>query len=379
MSGPDAPDGPEAAEFERALRLHRVEIRLHCYRMLGSLEDAEDVTQEAMLRVWRGRGRFAGRSSLRTWIYRIATNACLDLLRRQSPRRRPAAAAAEFAQVPAQVAVPWLQPYPDPSGTRPPDTPIAAAGPSGATAAVSPEPGPEQRVSARDTVRLAFVAAVQYLPPRQRGAFLLRDCLGWPVRECAEALESSSAAVNSALQRARATMRTVLDEDPARWTSPEPDELRSEEWALVERYVEAVESADDARIAALFDADARVSHAPRAGGNQIADVVWYSGRQTIVEAWHPVLHADGHPELRLTPVRMNAQPGLATYARMPGQADYEPFALTALTVVAGRITEVATFHADVFPMFGLPGRMFGGPGRWGAGPAEGRQGRRASR
>jgi RNA polymerase sigma-70 factor, ECF subfamily len=176
------------------------------------------------------------------------------------------------------------------------------------------------------------------------------------VQECAEALESSSAAIDSALQRARATMRSVLDEDPARWTSPKPGDLRGEEQALVERYVDAVESADDARIAALFAADARVSHAPRAGGNHTDGPVWYAGRRPIVEAWHPVLHADGHPKLLLTPVRMNAQPGLATYARMPGQTEYEGFALNALTVVRGQIIEVATFPASLFTWFDLPNR-----------------------
>ncbi|MFI0450113.1 RNA polymerase subunit sigma-70 [Actinomadura sp. 6N118] len=340
--------GPDTTEFEWLLCRHRAEIQLHCYRMLGSLEDAEDLTQEAFLRAWRARDTFIGRSSFRTWIYRIATNACLDHLRRQSRQRHPAVAAAEFTQVPVQVAVPWLQPYPDPSDTGLVDLPAAVP--------VSTEPGPEQQASARDTVRLAFVAAIQYLPHRQRGAFLLRDCLGWSVQQCAEALESSSAAVNSALQRARATMRTVLDGDPARWTSPRPGDMSSEEWALVERYVDAVESADDSRIAALFAAEARVSHAPQAGGNQTDEAVWYGGRQTIVEAWHPVLHADGHPELRLTAVRMNAQPGLAAYVRMPGQVDYEAFALNALTVVAGQVTEVATFPAALFTWFGLPRR-----------------------
>lgn len=326
--------GAATAEFARMLDEHRGEIRRHCYRMLGSLEDAEDVTQETLLRAWRAWDSFAGRSSFRTWVYRIATNACFDHLRRAS--RRPAAEPSEFAKVPAQVAVPWLQPYPEPSD------------------AASLEPAPDQRAVARETIRLAFVAAVQYLPPRQRGAFLLRDCLGWPIRECADALGSSTAAVNSALQRARATMRSVLDEDPAKWTGPRPGVLRSDEKALVDRYVEAIETADDSRIAALFAADAKVSHAPRAGGSRADAPVWYSGRQTIVAAWYPVLHGDGHPELLLLPIRMNAQPGVATYLRMPGEDSYDAFALAALAVADDQVIEVATFHAELFEWFGLP-------------------------
>lgn len=314
-------------EFERLMRRHRAEIQLHCYRMMGSLEDAEDLTQETSLRAWRAFGDFDRRASFRTWLYRIATNTCIDHLRREARRRRPTVAAEEFARVPAQVAVPWIQPYP-----------MAA--------------GPDLVVDARETVRLAFVAAVQFLPPRQRGAFLLRDCLGWPVAECAEALDSSPAAVNSALQRARATMRSVLDEDPARWSSRPTSEL-------VDRYIEAVESADDDRIAALLADDVRVSHAPGAGGNLTGAVVWYAGRGTVLEAWHPILHADGHPDLLMIPVPMNGEPGVASYLRMPGQATYDAFALDTLSVADGKITEIATFGVNLFDRFGLPNRKSG--------------------
>lgn len=335
------PSNRERSEFEQLLLRHRGEIQLHCYRMLGSLEDAEDVTQETSVRAWRGLDSFGWRSSFRTWIYRIATNACLDHLRGVARRRRPTVDADEFATVPAQVAVPWLQPYPD-----------APADP--ADVAPSKEPGPAQRALAQDTVRLAFVAAVQYLSPTQRGVFLLRDCLGWPVAECADAMRSTSTAVNSALQRARATMRTVLDEDPARWPDPRPGGLPAEEHHLVARYIDAIESADDVRIAALLREDARVSHAAGAGGNTTYLPVWYAGRRAVVDAWHPVLHADGHPELLMIPVRMNAQPGVATYLRMPGDEEYEAFALNALTTVDGAVAEVASFPAHLFVHFGLP-------------------------
>jgi RNA polymerase sigma-70 factor (ECF subfamily) len=331
-------------DFERLLVRHRAEIQLYCYRMVGSLQDAEDLTQETSLRAWRAFEDLDHRAGFRTWLYRIATNACLDHLRSQARRRRPAVAAEEFAKVPAQVAVPWLQPCPTATADL-----VAAA-----SATPSTQPGPDQLVVARDTMRLAFVAAVQYLPRRERGAFLLRDCLGWPVAECAEALGSSPAAVNSALQRARATMRTVLDADPARWTDPRPSPTENE--ALVSRYIEAVESADHERIGALLADDVRVSHAARAGGNLTDAVAWYAGRATVIHAWHPVLHAAGHPTLLLVPVPMNDQPGVASYLRMPGQATYEAFALTALTAVDEQVTEVASFGAELFGRFGLPDR-----------------------
>lgn len=317
-------------EFERLLRQHHAEVQLHCYRMVGSLEDAEDLAQETSLRAWQAYDRFAWRAGFRTWLYRIATNACLDHLRSRARKRRPVVAAEEFATVPAQVAVPWLQPYPTP---------------------VSSEPDPEQVAVSRDTVRLAFVAAVQYLPPKQRGAFLLRDCLGWPVAECADALASSAAAVNSALQRARATLRTVLDEDPGRWTGP--GSLEATDHGLVLRYIEAVESADDERIGALLADDVRVSHAAGAGGNLADAIGWYAGRSRVVEAWHPILHADGHPELLMVPVSLNGETGVASYVRTPGEESYQAFALTVLTVVDGRVKEVATFSPDLFDRFGL--------------------------
>lgn len=300
---------------------YRNEIALHCYRMIGSFEDAEDVTQDVMLKAWRSFDTFDGRSSVRTWLYRIAGNACIDHVR--STVRRPTVSAEAFASLPAQVAVPWLQPYPEPSET----------------------------VHSRDTVRLAFVAAVQFLPPRQRGALLLRDCLGWPVAECASALNASAAAVNSSLQRARATMRTVLDEDSAAWRDEQVDHT------LVERYIAAIDSADDDVIGALLRDDVRVSHAPGAGGNSTDATVWYSGRDAVIAAWWPILHADDRPDIRMVPLRLAGDAGVATYIRMQGSAEFIAFALNSLTTVDGIISEVAAYPVELFSRFGLAERF----------------------
>ncbi|MFC7406418.1 RNA polymerase subunit sigma-70 [Georgenia alba] len=336
-----SPAATDPATFEAELTRQRARLRLHCYRMVGSLDDADDLTQEASLRAWRHLGSFAGESSLVTWLFQIATNVCLDHLRRRARERRPRVPAAEFPQVPAQVAVPWLQPYAD----HPGDVDAVA------TATPEPGPGPEEQAVSRDTLRLAFVAAVQYLPPRQRAAMLLRDGLGWPVRRCAEALESSSASVNSALQRARATMRDVLDVDPDRWQDDDSDA-----GPLVAEYIAAVESADDTRIARLLHEEIRVSHAPGAGGNTTDDVAWYAGVATVLEGWAPILHDErSRQAMAMRPVAMNGDVGIAVWIREPGSTgEWEAFALDALTVRDGLVREISTFGAELFEAFGLP-------------------------
>ena len=233
--------------FTAQLEGHRPELRIHCYRMLGSLDDSEDLVQETFLRAWRGRERFGadGRWELRAWLYRIATNACLDVLRRRPPRVMPpdVAEPGDPSVAPSPPAdLPWLQPYP--------------------TLA--------EDVVARETIELAFIAAIQHLPPRQRAVLILRDVLGWTAADAAEHLDLTVAAVNSALQRARATLRDRLGER-TEWSR---GSARSEEEReLLRRYVDAHERADTDALAALLREDARLTMPPHP--------VWYDGREAI--------------------------------------------------------------------------------------------------
>ena len=233
--------------FTAKLEGHRAELRIHCYRMLGSLDDSADLVQETFLRAWRGRERFGadGRWELRAWLYRIATNACLDVLRRRPPRVMPPDVAEpddpSVAPSP-QADLPWLQPYP--------------------TLA--------EDVVARETIELAFIAAIQHVPPRQRAVLILRDVLGWSASDAAEHLDLTVAAVNSALQRARATLRDRLG-DRSEWSR---GSARSEEEReLLRRHVDAHERADTDALAALLREDARLTMPPRP--------VWYDGREAI--------------------------------------------------------------------------------------------------
>ena len=247
-------------EFAAGLERHRGELQVHCYRMLGSFEDSEDLVQETFLRAWRSRASFGadGRSSLKAWLYRIATNACLDVLRRRPRRVTPpevAAAADPDAPVPPPEDLPWLQPYPDRL--------LAPA-----------EEGPEAVVVARETIELGFLAAIQHLPPRQRAVLILTQVLGWSAKDTASLLAVSVAAVNSALQRSRATLRERLPARRTEWApSAEPSE---EERELLRRYLDAHARADAAALAALLREDARLTMPPHA--------VWYDGRDAILIA-----------------------------------------------------------------------------------------------
>ncbi|GIH95141.1 RNA polymerase subunit sigma-70 [Planobispora siamensis] len=325
--------GGDDAAFGHLVARHRVDLRLHCYRMLGSLDEAEDMVQETLLRAWQGLGGYEARAGLRTWLHRIATNACLDLLKRHSRRRRLLAGGP---QVPAAVAVPWLQPYPDGLLDGVPD---AAADPAGA-------------VVSRETVELAFVAALQFLPDGQRAALILRDVLGWPAAECARLLGVSVAAVTSSVQRARTGLRERLGPDRARWRRATA--LTDHESAVLERYMRAIEAADHRALADLLAPDARVSHQPGAGGHHGAEPIWYGGRATILERWAPVLHGPYGMSLRMTATAANRQPAAATYIRIPGDERYRAFSLSVVTVEDGLLTELAQFGPELFPYFRLP-------------------------
>jgi RNA polymerase sigma-70 factor (TIGR02960 family) len=307
--------GDESA-FAVLVERHRRELHVRCYRMLGSFEEAEDLVQETFLRAWRRRGGFEGSTWFRAWLYRIATNACLDALRRN---RRRVPALHSFAEVP------WLQPYPD----RLLDE-IAAS-----------DTEPDAVVVAKETIELTFLAVIQLLPPRQRAALILRDLLGWSAGETASLLGTTVAAANSALQRARATLRQQLPARPSEWVGSEPSD---EERALLERFIDAHERADAAAAAALVREDIRITMPPHP---------WcYDGLASIAPLLGQGLSEPG--DWRLVPTRANRQPTAASYLRARGDSEFRAFKLDVLRIEGGAIAEITTFDARLFPAFGLP-------------------------
>lgn len=321
------------AAFAARLEGHRGELQVHCYRMLGSFEDAEDLVQETFLRAWRRRAGFGsdGRGSFRAWLYRIATNACLDVLRSRPRRVMPpdVAGAGDPAVPPSPpMDLPWLQPYPDRLLE-----PVSPA-----------EDEPPAAVVARETIELAFIAAIQHLPPRQRAVLILRDVLGWSAKDTASLLEASVASANSALQRARATLRDRLGERRTEWArSSEPSRQDRE---LLRRYVEAHERADAGALAELLREDARLTMPPHP--------VWYAGREAILTASEKGFDPE-FGRLRSLPTGANMQPAVGHYLRPPGGSDYQPLALDVLRVHEGRVAEITSFvFPELFPAFGLP-------------------------
>jgi RNA polymerase sigma-70 factor (ECF subfamily) len=317
--------GDESA-FAALVEPFRGELQAHCYRMVGSYEDSEDLVQETFLRAWRKRKSFQGRSTFRAWLYRIATNACLDLLDRRPRKIRPHEGAAPLAEVP------WLQPYPDE---------VLEEIPSG-------EAEPEAEVVARETMELAFIAAIQLLPPKQRAALILRDVLGWSAAETASLLETSVAAANSALQRARATMKRHLPERRLDWRAGE--ETSEQERALLERYMDATERNDPVAMVRLLREDAFCSMPPLEA--------WYVGNEAIVAAWvQDGFGTEAVGRLQSVPVSANRQPAVAIYRKRPGGTEYRPLALDVLRFDDGRVAEIVVFGPDVFGAFGLPATM----------------------
>jgi RNA polymerase sigma-70 factor (ECF subfamily) len=301
--------------FSGLAERHRRELHVHCYRMLGSFEDAEDTVQETFLRAWRRRETFAGRSTVRAWLYRIATNACLDLLARCRPE--PATGGE----------VRWLQPYPDrlldelPAGDA---------------------DEPETIAVARETIELAYLVAVQHLAPRPRAVLILRDVLGWPAKDVAELLGDSVNSVNSALQRARAGMREHLPAERQDWTGGEEDAGTRE---LVRRFADASVATDIDRLAALLRDDVRCSMPPTPG--------LYVGRDAVVKDWVEGGFV-GMNYLRTVLTSVNRQPAVAFYLGPERQGVYRPLTIDVLRVTGGAITEIVTFHAAQFPRLGLP-------------------------
>jgi RNA polymerase sigma-70 factor (TIGR02960 family) len=313
----------DAGAFAELVEPYRRELYVHCYRMLASYEDAQDLVQETFLRAWRRRETFEGRASLRAWLYRIATNACLDFL-----GRRPDRAHLPLPDDAGQAEVSWLQPAPDRLLLATPD---------------QQEPGAV--AVTRETIELAFLVAVQHLPPRQRAVLILRDVLGWPAKDAASLLETSVASANSALQRARATMRTHLPAARVDWAQAAEPSIR--EQALVQRYMEATERTDVDALKALFHEELRFAMPPEPG-------VWI-GRDACVRAW--VDGGFGSPEFgefRTRATNANLQPAVANYVRQPGDSHFRLFAIDVLTIRDGLITEVTAFGGDALQPFDLP-------------------------
>ncbi|GAA2856719.1 RNA polymerase subunit sigma-70 [Nonomuraea rubra] len=320
-------EGGQAA-FGELVEGHRHELRVHCYRMLGSYTDADDMVQETMMRAWRRRETFEGRSTLRAWLYRIATNACLDLLSGPARSREITVGVGGESRSPF-AEVPWLQPYPD----RLLD--LAAPG----------EGTPDAVAVERETIELAYLAAIQHLPPRQRAVLILRDVAGWSAEETSQALELSVAAVKSALQRARATLRMHLPARRSQWgPATAPNE---QERAVLRRYMEASVEGDLSALAELLREDARQTMPP--------DSQVFDGRAAILDMWRPVMIGpEAWGEWKALATSANRQPAVANYVRRPGEARYTAVNLDVLRVEDGLIAEITTFGAELHAAFGLP-------------------------
>jgi RNA polymerase sigma-70 factor (ECF subfamily) len=329
--------------FEGLVGPRRAELHAHCYRMLGSVQDAEDALQEALLRAWRGLPRFQGRSSVRAWLYRIATNACLDAIGRRPARVLPLdhGPASDPHDGPGRPLVEsvWIEPYPDERlGARLAET------------------APEARYDARESVELAFVAALQHLAPRQRAVLILREVLGFSAAEVADELDTTVASVNSALQRARASLDERLPDESQQAVARAlgDAELR----AIVDRYVAAWEAGDVDAVVEMLADDVVVTMPPMA--------TWYAGRdaaRVFLAEWafarrwsrdRDVFEA-GVRDVRLVRTSANGQPALAAYNRDPGSGVLRPYALQVLTLRGGRIAQIDGFVSPAhFPAFGLP-------------------------
>ena len=322
---------PDAGKLEDQLEQHRAELRAYCYRMLGSPFEAEDAVQETFIRAWRGFERFEGRAALRSWLYRIATNVSLDMLNGRERRARPMDLGPAREPVESNLntlpEVTWIEPIPDDG------------------LVFSPAADPADVAVSRETIRLAFVAALQHLPPRQRAVLILCEVLRWKAAEVAELLDTSVASVNSALQRARAT----LEESnlSAADTSPSVDAADSE---LLARYVQAFEQYDMDALTSLIQEDATQSMPPFD--------LWLSGRDDILSWW--VGPGAGCRGSRVIPtVTANGSPAFGQYKPSESGSGYEPWALQVLEIADGRIVEFTFFldTARVFPLFGLPMRL----------------------
>lgn len=315
---------PSRGDFLAQAEPYRRELLAHCYRMTGSLHDAEDLVQETFLRAWKSYDRFEGKSSVRTWLHRIATNTCLTSLEGRQRRPLPTGLGAPSSQPTDELVeraeVPWLEPLPD-SATD-----------------------PSEIVGSRESVRLAFVAALQHLSPRQRAVLVLRDVLQWKAAEVAEAVGTSVAAVNSLLQRARAQLDAVGPSQDDQLSTPDSAEARDQ----LDRYISAFEDYDIERLVEMFTAEAVWEMPPFDG--------WYRGGPAIGALIHHNCPAEKADDMRLLPLTANGQPAAAMYMRLPGtNGQHVPFQLHVLDIGPAGISHVVAFlDTSLFAKFGLP-------------------------
>ncbi len=313
-----------ASDFSAQAEPYRRELLAHCYRMTGSLHDAEDLVQETYLRAWKAYNRFEGKSSVRTWLHRIATNTCLTALegrqRRPLPSGLGAPSSDPTAELVQQTEIAWLEPLPDTTSD------------------------PSEIAGSRESVRLAFIAALQHLSPRQRAVLVLRDVLQWKAAEVAEAIGTSTAAVNSLLQRARTQLEAVGPSAEDRLAGPESAEARDR----LARYIAAFEAYDVDRLVDLFTTEAIWEMPPFVG--------WYRGRHAIATLVRQQCPAQAAGDMRLIPLLANGQPAAAMYMRDGDQ--HLPFQLHVLDITDTGVSHVVAFlDTTLFPKFGLPDRL----------------------
>jgi RNA polymerase sigma-70 factor (TIGR02960 family) len=314
--------------FRQLVDPHRRELEVHCYRILGSAQDAEDALQETLLSAWQGLGGFEQRASVRTWLYRVATNRCLNALR--STQRRPQAWSAPGVSPPEPTRlgeVTWLEPYPDVLLAELADR----------------RPGPEARYEARESVSLAFIIALQLLPPRQRAVLILRDVLGYPASEVAGILESTQESVTSALKRARATLQQRCP-GPGEVTPPPAPESAAER-TLIERLTIAYESADIDGLVALLTDDVVMSMPPIP--------LEYQGLDPVLEFLTTIIFRDNRT-FRLVPTRANGQPAFGAYFLDPHGGVAHAAGLVVLTLADDKVSAMTRFDNSVLARFGLP-------------------------
>jgi RNA polymerase sigma-70 factor (TIGR02960 family) len=319
--------GDEEA-FRELTEPHRRELQLHCYRILGSVQDSEDMVQETLLAAWRSLDAFEGRASVRAWLYRIATNRCLDALRARS-RRPPEVREMQHERAPeptGRFEPTWIEPYPDVLFDDIPDR----------------APGPAARYESRESIELAFIVALQQLPPRQRAALVLRDVLGFRTAEVAEMLDTSELSVKGALQRARAGLEARL---PAadRQRAPRPNSAGERQ--LVGRFADAFQRGDVEEIVSVLTDDALLTMPPLP--------LEYQGHEAIAAFLRYRVELRGTP-MHVVPTRANTQPALGCYLQDAHAAIARPFGLIVLTLKGDRISAMTRFDHSVFPYFGLP-------------------------